>query len=320
MIYFSSLPAARSSVGGPLPVTLAGITGQTARLALYDENNVLLGTKRIVGQSEATVDVAPMLRGIKCDPPAVGKTGLFAASERMVRLRFEAESDGVLITSPYTYFFLSNEAVEAPCCCTHLKRARLLAAGEWDELTLLTDAPLTITVTAEYRDRSETEQFQSPMSGLYLFRVAADDYPEALMLTVDAGDFGLFHYTPVEAIEGTVRLAWRNTLGGVEHYTFPIVSAAKVTVRKERARDAEGLRTIAAEREEVWQLQSAYETALMMGTLTELLSATEVWRLTEAGYERVEVLSEQAEIEPCGLLQQLTLQIRSAQKGGLLWS
>lgn len=319
MIYFSSLPEPLSSIGGALPVTLAGLTDPTADLRLYADDGTLLGMKRVVAQQdEATIDIAPLLRRVVRYAPMRGATELFTDTDRLVRVRFEAECEGVIVTAAAHAYFASDEAVSAPLCCTTQPRERLLATDEWDELTFLTDGPLTITLTAEGRQGVTSEQFKSYLGGAVLLRIAAADFPDAHAITVDAGDYGVFRYTLIAPIEGSVRLAWRNRLGGIEHYTFPIVTRKEWVVHKERAYGAEGYCLAAIEREEQWSLRSAYEVAARCEALTELLSAEEVWRVTEEGYEAVDVLSDAASVEQNGSLQLLTVTMRAAQKGGRL--
>ena len=105
---------------------------------------------------------------------------------------------------------------------------RLIPEDACDELTLLTDGPCIVTVTAEAGDTATAESYRVSEAGLHLFRLDMRDFPGAERVTVDS-------VTP--AVQGQVRLAWRSSAGSVEHYTFPIVRTT--TVRTER-REAEG--------------------------------------------------------------------------------
>lgn len=315
MIYFSSLPDPLLSIGGPLPVTLAGMTASPAELRILTDDGTLLATKRIVDQTEATIDIAPLVRRVVHYTPTGGATGLFAATDRLVRMRLEASCDGQLITTTTRAYFASDEAVTAPARCTTRPEKRFLASDEWDELTLLTDAPTTITVTAEGRNGTTTERYDSYLNGVVLFRLAAADFPEAAYIKVDCGDYGCFTYTILQSY-GTeaVRLAWRNPMGGIDHYTFPTLARKEWIVRKERAADGEGVQLASIEREERWQLRSAHELPEHCATLAELLAAEEVWRVTGTDYTRVDLLTETASIEQQSGQQQLTVTIRPTIK------
>lgn len=65
--------------------------------------------------------------------------------------------------------------------------SRLIPDGACDELTLLTDGPCTVTVTALAGDTASAESYRAAEAGLHLFRLDLRDFPDAESLTVDAG-------------------------------------------------------------------------------------------------------------------------------------
>ena len=125
--------------------------------------------------------------------------------------------------APARTFLPGAEAAEAPALLTRMPLNRLIPEGTCDELTLLADSSVTVTVTAQAGDTTTAESYRTEEAGLHLFRLDTPDFPGAETVTVDAGACGTVTYTVIPALEGALRLAWRSSAGSVEHYTFPVV-------------------------------------------------------------------------------------------------
>ena len=83
---------------------------------------------------------------------------------------------------------------------------RLIPEDACDELTLLTDGPCIVTVTAEAGDTATAESYRASEAGLHLFRLDMRDFPGAERVTVDAGTCGTVVYSVTPAVQGQVRL------------------------------------------------------------------------------------------------------------------
>ena len=135
------------------------------------------------------VDAAPYLRRRLHFTPATGRTGFYPAEGRTVTAVVEvAGTDGeaaAAIAPART--FLPGDAPGTPGLRTSMPLVRLIPEDACDELTLLTDGPCIVTVTAEAGDTATAESYRASEAGLHLFRLDMRDFPGAERVTVDAG-------------------------------------------------------------------------------------------------------------------------------------
>ena len=225
----------------------------------------------------------------------------------------------ISVITPARTFLAASEAVAPPAILTTMPAARLLPDGASDELTLLTAATQSVTVIARSGDTTTAVSYPVSGEGLHLFRLDARDFAGAETLTVDAGACGTIHYTLVAAPADGVRLAWRSSAGSVEAYTFPVETTAAVEATKSRAYGPDG-HIAAARQERRRTLRSAFEVRAVLEALAELTASPEVWLVTPAGYEAVDVVSERAVVHRHGTLSCLEIEIRPRRKTRLPWS
>lgn len=313
---FSSLPDNYAPVGKPLVCTLSGVTDARVDVRIVLSPNILLGTKRFVGQSAPTFDLAPYLRRAAAFSSLVtNTTGITAAADRQLMVHLEAESDSENCSSPSMIFRPAQFDEQPTALLTTLPSERLLAPDETDELTFLAAQAQPLQLVVSYRDGSqEVQTHVVPSHTLALFRIAAADFPEANRLVVDAGGCGTISYTLLPAAEGACRLAWMSSRGSLEHYTFPVVQRIEYAVEKERGYGEQGYCVGQLEREERWVLQSAFECDELLDGLKEILSSDQVWLVRPTGYERVDVVTDRVETHRHGVLSSLTIAIRSILK------
>lgn len=322
MMTFSTLPTSYAPIGQPLWCSLSGVADPQVEVRILLSDDTLLGVKRFVGDASPTFDLAPYLRRVaRFSPSGDRSTGVASAADRQLMIRLEAVSASAMISSPLMIFRPADVEEQPTALLTTLPTERLLAPDEWDELTFLADAPQPLRVVVTGRDGStRVLSHVIPADTLALFHLAAADFPDADQLLVDAGACGAIHYTILPAAEGACRLAWASRRGSIEHYTFSVVQRVEFAVEKVRGYGEEGYCVGYCEAEERLVLQSALETDAMLNGLKELLQAEQVWLVQASGYERVDVLTEKAEIHRHGLLSSLTLTIRSTQKNKQLWN
>lgn len=317
-MYFSSIPEAYAPIGAPLRYALSEASAEETVVRIRTAAGELLGTKRFVGSSEPSFDIAPYLRSWLRFAPERGSTGFAAALDRCCTVVVEAESGTGSCRSAARTLLAADRTPTAPSLLTALPATRLLAPDEEDEVTLLAAAPMRITVTAEPQ-HTLVGSFLLPAAGLYRFRLAAADFPAAEQLTVDAEGCGTLRYTLLPAPDGAQRIAWRSRCGSIEHYTFPVVQQCCRSVSKSRSCGAEGLQARTVTDERSLLLRSAYEVGAVIDALSELLSAEQVWRVDAGGYHPVDVLTERAEYGG-GELRTLTLTLRSTLPNERPWS
>ena len=324
MVTFTQIPDNNTPLGGAVVYAFACDTPQTVGLRVTEaESGALLGGRRFVGASAAECDIAPMLRRALRFTPATGSTGVRPATERQVTARVELRAEAaeeVLATAPDRTFPGCRTAPAGPTILTTMPENRLIAPDESDELLLFTDAAETVTVRAQSHAFLLVYRYSIPEAGLWLFHLAARNFPGAESLTVDAGACGTVRYTVAAVPDGAVRLAWRSGEGSIEQCTFPTVRSVSVAAEKERVCGPDGLAGAAAELERRELLVSAFEPAEVLEALGEVLATPDVWRAADGEYEGVDVLTEEAVVRRYGTMSTLELEIRPKRKNRMPWN
>lgn len=320
---FHLLPTQHDPCFPTLRCGISEVTASPLTIRIRLGNGTLLGEKRFADVESVEFDIAPYLRRVTAfELPTTNTSGLETAADRHITLYLEAETSDQTLRSTLLMLRPSDEAVERPALLTTLPRQRLLAPGEWDELSFLVgSSPHPLKMVEYRRDGTIHDTTQIlPQSALWRYRIAADDYPEADTLLIDAGTLGTLRYTMLPAAEGSCRLAWQSHCGSIEHYTFPRVERIVHRIERGRAYGPEGHLTTAIEREERLTLTSALESEEGITALAEILTAENVWLLREGSYTEVDILTEEAETYRYGTLRALTITLRSRLKNKLLWS
>ena len=172
--------AAGSAAGIGAAVSPGGADRAGTRGPVGD-GSALLGAKRFAAVAEAAFDAAPYLRRRLHFTPATGRTGFYPAEGRTVTAVVEvAGTDGeaaAAIAPART--FLPGDAPGTPGLRTSMPLVRLIPEDACDELTLLTDGPCIVTVTAEAGDTATAESYRASEAGLHLFRLDMRDFPGA---------------------------------------------------------------------------------------------------------------------------------------------
>ena len=317
---FTRTPRQFAPLGGELRYAVGHDTPATITIRIADAaHGALLGAKRFAAVEQAAFDAAPCLRPALRFQPATGPTGIRPAAGRTVTALVEASAGDEAEASAEIRTFLPAAAeVEAPALLTAMPRVRLIAPGEADELTLLTDSAQQVTVIARSKESTTAESYSAAGAGLHLFRLDTNDFPEAETLTVDAGACGTVRYEFAERPDGAVRLAWRSRAGSIEHYTFPVETTATVEAAKRRAYGPEG-HVAAATAERRRTLRSAYERREVLEALAEIIVSPEVWTVGEE-YEPADVVSDRVETHRHGSLACIEIEIRPKSKTPQPWN
>ncbi len=300
----------------------AKATGAVHSTGPVGDGSVLLGAKRFAAVTAAEFDIAPYLRRRVRFVPATGGTGFHPAAGRTVTVLVEAAAtDGnAEAVSPARTFRPGAETAEAPCLLTSMPLSRLIPEGACDELTLLTEGPCTVTVTALTGDTASAESYRAAEAGLQVFRLDLRDFPDAESLTVDAGACGTVVYTVIPARQEAVRLAWRSRAGSVEHYSFPVVQTTVVRSVRQQAYGPDGRTPATAETDRETVLVSAYEGREVLEALAELTAAPEVWIVRGDTYTPVDIATEEAVVQRHGTLSCLEIAVRPKRKTRTSWN
>ncbi|MDE6623695.1 MAG: hypothetical protein K2K30_04820 [Alistipes sp.] len=319
---FTRTPRQFAPLGGELRYAVGHEVPTTITIRIADAaDGTLLGARRFVAVDSAAFDASPCIRPTLRYLPEPGPTGIRTAGDRTATVVVEAFAAGdeePSARSEVRTFLPAAAKVEAPALLTAMPRERLIAAGEADELTLLTAEAQPVTVIARCGESTVAQSFALPGAGLHLFRIDTNDFPEAETIVVDAGACGTVRYDLALRPAGAVRLAWRSRAGSVEHYTFPIEVSATVEAAKRRAYGPEGHVAIAST-EQRRVLRSAYERREVLEALAETISSPEVWLVGEE-YEAVDVVSDRTAVHRHGSLSCLEIEIRPKSKTPQPWN
>ena len=318
------------------PQPLAPLAGQLEYTVEHDNttpidiritrttDEALLGAKRFVATDHAKFDIAPYLRPTIRFVPTTGRTGLYSAKDRVVTAMIEAtaeENNGEISAtrSEACTFLPCSTTVKDPTWLTTLPASRLIPEGAAEELTLLTFAPQTITVTTRSPRQTTTHRYPIDEAGIHLFRLDTRDFPDAEILIVDGGACGRIVYSVCQSPADGVRVAWRSSAGSIEHYTFPVESSALFITEKQRAYGTDG-HTALVRHERRRTLRSALETRAMLEALAEIAASPEVWLVGDEEYTPIDVAAAQHTVHRHGALSSIEIEIRPKHKTLFSWN
>lgn len=234
----------------------------------------------------------------------------------------DTETDGwkPLATAPARTFLPSDVPATAPALLTTMPLSRMIGPAECDELTLLTDGPCQVAITAQSAYSSMAEVHRIAAAGPHLFRIDLREFPDTETLTVEAGACGTVRYTVVPPPDGARRLAWRSRSGSVEHYTFPVEQSETIRAARQRVSGPDGQRAVVTDEERVTTLRSAYEVRPVLEALSDILAAPEVWLVENDTYTPVTVLTDSVTVHRHGAMSCLELAIGRTVKTRPTWN
>lgn len=345
---FTQIPPEMAPIGGELRYTVETDAPTTFDLQIVNgETGQIVGSKRFVGVEKASFDAAPYWRNTAKFEPTKGGTGFQMAYNRTVQgyvmvqertasaLKIAVEANNAAtepaavesiseaktpLQSEVHTFLPCKTEIAVPGLMTSMPQQRIIATEEREELTLVTEGPCTVTVTAQNGASATAESYRTTKGGVFLFVMNTNDFPQAETLTVDAGSCGTISYTVVPRIAGGRRLAWRSSAGSIEHYTFPIEKSENLEVDKKRAYGAKGHVAFAQAEEYRMKLISAYETRAVIEALTEILSSPEVWLVDGEKYQPIDVMTEKTLVNQHGAVTCMEIEIRPKSKTQMPWS
>ncbi len=303
---------------------LAADPARTFDIRLTDlQTGELIGTKRFADVAEAVFDAAPIVRHhLHFKPLKSQASGFMAPEDRRCSIAataVAADDPDHPVVSATSVFHAGTSELPVPSFATTMPRQRLIAPGEYDELTLLCNEMPQITVTAAGPDGETRRLYNVVNFRVNLFRLHADDFPGAERITVEARSGGKVEYTVLPAPAGSRRMAWRSSAGSIEHYTFPVEAEAALAASKTRIVGPEGPATVATAAERRLRLRSAYETRETLEALAEIVASPQVWLATDEGYRPVDVLTDAAVIHRHGVLSLLEIEIRPRETNIPTW-
>ncbi len=305
---FTQTPPDYAPFGAPLRYAFSDTEpARTFDVQVYDYGvGDVIGARRMFESQGGQIDIAPFLRHRLRFQPAVAPTGFYDAPDRS--LIVDVVADGV--RSPIRTLLPRREAVEAPALLSSMPVKRLIARGECDELTLLTSQSCVASVSWFCNGETSSRNFTSTDSGLRLFRLNMNEFPDAERISVLFDRFVQVSWEVVESRPDGCRVAWRSDAGAVEHYDFPVVREERLETVDRMIRNVWGEPAAETRAVRVLNLLSAYETVDTLRALAGMLHAPQVWIVDpENGYQPVVVASNSAGIRRHGSLCNLEVEL-----------
>ncbi|MFR9652976.1 MAG: hypothetical protein SNG47_04095 [Rikenellaceae bacterium] len=237
-----------------------------------------IGNKLFFSSSHIFINVAPYLRHLSEPTPNIGASGQvedMGARGAVILFR------GVDASSPCKFIKNSIDApLEGLLAASSLQRT--IAPDEQDIIAIRSSQNINISASAYLPSGELSVQSLYDISAedddIFFIRLNAADFPSAaaIDLSIDWGEASsTINYTIVRRAERQVRIAWINSMGGTEHYSFPRIESESI--------DESGKRVIGC--------TSAYEPYETIAALGEASFAPYAWLVDESGYRPITIQS-----------------------------
>lgn len=280
----------------------------------------LLAARRLHLDSSASAefDAAPVLRRAMMLQPAGGPTGLAEASDCRFRVRMTAGS----VQSDEITLICTAPARNALTLLSQMPDKRRIRYGDTDVLVFYTMSDLIVRL--EVTDGTATRTFQYSWTGdagVVALRLRTSDFDSATTrIVVYANNAPMAEYEVEPAAAGSLRVAWRNGRGIVEHYTFQVVARRTAASDRRIVQLADGICTVAARSCTELQLASQYEPAAVIDALAGIVASPQVWAVDAATgrYVSLGVVTSEVVTRRQGEPANVELTVRPSQYGAEL--
>lgn len=305
---FNAVPENFAAIYKDVLYEIGGIPeGETADVEIIGGGENLLGVKRFQGGGTVAVNIAGYLkREFAPEPVRDGGTGFVFDPGRSVVAYVRAGG----ITTAIRYFAGAQNGVGESELLSLIPGERTLAPGEFDELSIAVSEGVLIAEIEVEGGRAFAfgPGMSRNLKGVVTLRVSADDiaaraaergidYGECESATVSVrhqsgmvreARYRLRH----ESALGSVRLAWLNSLGGIDYHTFDILNEESVKVVREGFLSERGYDTLSVSTEKIVDITAGYHPAAMMAALGEIVSSRYVWMLEGGRAVKVRVVND----------------------------
>ena len=319
---FIKQPDQFASIYGDLSYSFTGASTSELLLNILDvSNGKTLGSKRYFNTTSGTTNIAPMIRKNIRFTPQTGRIGFYEAKDRCISVQLSGENT----FSEVRTFLATKDQATTSSLLTSMPRQRIIAYGEYDEITCLIPSNYSIVLQSDTLSNPITYNYDKG-EPLTLFRLETGYFAPSvkkisLEIVVEGETIDRIDYTVVSESERGCRLAWRSTAGSIEHYTFPVVkSIIQKTDKEQIYSSTSGYTDIGIETVQTTTLVSAYEPNSTIIALSGLFTSPQVWRVQDTQYEEVDLLPTEQILFRHGTLCGIEVQIRPKFQPKSLWN
>ena len=302
-------PAQRSSAYRDAIFSLSALESEQIDLDIRDETqNLLLGKKRLSGQTSYSVNVSNYAQRLLNVTPLRNNTSFFSHPEhRMASIQIQAGNTqgSVILTSGLEKIMFFEKLSKAP-------DPQPISPEHGDELALYTDdsalfADIILNINGQQQKiRIAEKEKKMGLCALYLSmpHVAnkisdaglglLENYHDLeLQITTEYNELVLSRkYTLEAASPKTLRLCWWNYFGQIDYYTFKL-NRKSLLIDKQRIYSQQGYKTTGCQTETLYELISNCLNEENMNWLQELTAAPKVWIDDGINFIPVEILTQQ---------------------------
>lgn len=282
------------------------------------ETDAELGRLKLYAITEATVDIAPIVRRRVSDEPQIARASEIIPSLAMCRVIVEVEG----VRSPKISLFRADYKPLIHRVLSSMSTGCGIASGDTLRFTLNVVKGATVTVEEltghkhrhiahlSYNAQSQVVEVVVPIGNL-------SKEADRVVVTITNGIVtDIAEYRVVERTEGSRKLLWYNAQGGVESYIFPYSRLL------ERKADVSTIRTATKQHSSLTAAQSRVRLTSAVLQLREQERLAEILRSPYIFEERsnairsVDLPSRELHYDDHGALKRLSLDIVEEWKGG----
>lgn len=320
-MYFVAIPDDGSSWQGPLIYSFAneGSVATDVLVEIRDEGSGgLIAAKRLYGVRSADIDIAPYLSSQSSQSIVVG--GLCSIRDSKLARRVSVSINGV--RSSVRHFVYSSLDISKAKLLSCLDGQMQVERGDAVIFSIFAPAQLRIMLT-EFDPQMHTTQ-RLEWLGTYSI---VDVIVQTSVLSSQTTSFTLdiysgttiFKTVKVTVVEPNIqsrKLFWRNSLGGVEGYTFPHnIRLASSVVTKSFATSQAIIEKL-YEASHRSRLCSAFEEQKELERISEVLLSDNIYENVDGQLRAVTLDDRRLEYGSHGNLRQVCLTIIDEWKGG----
>ena len=316
---FKTLPQNGASWHSPLLYSLEfDQREEQVEVEIYDLlSSSTLGCIKLYNLSSAEIDIAPYIRSYMLNNLLDKHTAVIQHSADACRVVIRAKG---LESEPRLLFRSDISTGQIGFLSTIIDQGTV-AVGEVIRLTLLATQSINLVVTRPSEGGIEVYSFKAegvPCEIALPINVAQEGENILIRATCDGEYVGLCRYRVVGRDESAVRLAWVNSKGGMECYTFPQSVKRSIVVKSEDVEGECGWYRRITGSSVVRRLVMIGATQGEVDRVLDALLSPKVYRCDGWESMAVQLLTDTLNYDDHGRLRRLEFDINEEWKGGAI--
>lgn len=285
---------------------------------IYDQlSSLQLGSIMLYNVKYAQVDIAPYIRSQKRNVPLAVQESIIQPSHDACRVVLRVMGE----ESESRLFFRSEIGTLQPQILSTITESGTIAVGEKIRLTIIASNSINLTLLHPTTGAFQRyEYFAEGVPCEVVLPIDAATVGDSIVLRVvcDGELVGLCRYRVVERDGSAVRLAWVNSKGGMECYTFPQSVKRSMVVKSEDVEGECGWYRRVASSTIVRRVMMLGATQSEMDGMLDILLSPKVCKCDRGEDMAVQLITDTILYDDHGRLRRLEFDIKEEWKGGVL--